>query len=134
MNNKGFTLIEVIIVIGIIGVLATMALIGMNPSSYFQSARNNQREIHVNTIHGALIDYISKEGEYPPCVPDTGEVDATDCESHILNGNIPVDPLGDDCAIDQSGYLIKKSTDYTIGVKANCAEGDEDITAGEWNE
>jgi prepilin-type N-terminal cleavage/methylation domain-containing protein len=53
-NNKGFTLIEILVVIGIIGILATVVLVAVNPSRQFKQARDSQRVANVNTILNAL--------------------------------------------------------------------------------
>lgn len=131
--SKGFTLIELMVVVAIIAVMAGVAFVTVNPASYFATARDQKREVHINSIHGAVIDYALREGELPPCVIDVNtEYDAMECSEYILNGDIPVDPLGDECEGD-SGYKIKKNDDYTIGVSAPCAEKKE-IIVGEWYE
>lgn len=49
-QQKGFTLIEVLVVIGIIAVLATVVLVAVNPSRQFKLARDSQRTSNVNAI------------------------------------------------------------------------------------
>lgn len=53
-KNKGFTLIEILVVIGIIALLATIVLIAINPAKQFAQARNTQRTSNVNTILNAI--------------------------------------------------------------------------------
>lgn len=53
-KRKGFTLIEILVVIGIIGVLATVVLVAVNPSRQFKQARDSQRVANVNTILNAI--------------------------------------------------------------------------------
>src|SRR5438552_2520005 len=53
-NQKGFTLIEILVVIGIIAVLAAVVLIAINPARQFAQARNSQRVSDTRTILDAI--------------------------------------------------------------------------------
>lgn len=53
-KDKGFTLIEILVVIGIIAILATIVIIAINPSRQFAQARNTQRLSNINTILNAI--------------------------------------------------------------------------------
>ena len=52
--NKGFTLIEVLVVIGIIAVLAAIVLVAVNPARQFKLARDSQRVSNVNALLNAI--------------------------------------------------------------------------------
>ena len=52
--KKGFTLIEILVVIGLIAILATIVLIAINPARQFAQARNTQRVSNVNAILNAI--------------------------------------------------------------------------------
>lgn len=60
---RGFTLIEVMVIVAIIGILVTIAVVGM--SMYQGQARDSQRAANATAISEALEKYYLENGEYP---------------------------------------------------------------------
>ena len=53
-SSKGFTLIEVLVVMGILALLATVVLVAINPARQFAESRNTQRTSNVTAILNAI--------------------------------------------------------------------------------
>lgn len=53
-NSSGFTLIEILVVIGLIAILAAIVIIAINPARQFAQGRNTQRTSNVNAILNAI--------------------------------------------------------------------------------
>jgi len=63
MNKKGFTLIEIIIVIGIITILASAAIVAIKPGQQFAVARDTIRSQPLSNLYSLLISYqVSNKG------------------------------------------------------------------------
>ena len=65
-KKKGFTLIELMIVMAVIGILATIALVGLGQAQ--KSARDVKRQATMGGIRTALECYYGVMGTYPGSV------------------------------------------------------------------
>lgn len=59
-TKKGFTLVELLIVIAILGVLATAVTVVLNPAELLAQARDGQRMSDLDTMRTALGTYVSQ--------------------------------------------------------------------------
>jgi prepilin-type N-terminal cleavage/methylation domain-containing protein len=126
-QQKAFTLIELLIVIGIIAVLASAVIIAINPGKQFSSARNSTRESHANTLSKALLSYqVSNSGLLPsgittmmqevcntniPGNPCTNLLDLSTLTPDYLTA-IPLDPKRNSASLG-TGYWVALSHDNT---------------------
>ena len=62
-NKRGFTLMEILIVIGILGILLTVGLASYQASQ--RAARDGRRKVDLEIISQALEIYKSDNGPYP---------------------------------------------------------------------
>lgn len=122
-NKKGFTLLEILLVVAAIAILAGIVILALNPGKQLGDTRNAQRQADVNTILNAVYQYsIDNNGNLPTTITTTvGEICQTGgtCTGLIDLGvlttggeylvSMPVDP--------STG--VGNSTDYTIVQDAN---------------
>ena len=136
-NKKGFTLLEILLVVGIISILAGIVIIAINPSKQLADARNAQRKSDVLTILNAVYQYLLDPGHTVASLNEgtglsVGDVcssgtDAIDMTPDLVGDNatylvsVPLDPI-DGVAGVISGYYIVNNTNGRITVCAPTAE------------
>ncbi len=107
-TSAGFTLIEVLIVVFIIGLLASVVLVGLG--AFRQRGRDARRVADLRSIQNALELYYSKNGVYP------STRNLVSLESELVNAgigvsNIPNDPSGGSAtyqyASDDQSYVLR---------------------------
>lgn len=64
-NQFGFTLLELIIVIGILAILATILIAMLDPFTQFQKSNDARRKSDLSQIKNALEQYYQDNGKYP---------------------------------------------------------------------
>lgn len=135
-NKKGFTLLEILLVVAAIAILAGIVIVAINPGKQLGDTRNSQRSVDVNTILNATYQYYIDNGSLPAGINATAtEICATDATSctdlidlSVLTDNetyitsIPIDPNGD-CDANGVCYEILRNSNNRITVSAPDAEG-----------
>lgn len=68
---KGFTLLEILLVVGIIAILAGVVILAINPNKQLASVRNVQRKANLAEINKALYQYYIDNSRYPVSITST---------------------------------------------------------------
>ena len=125
-RNKGFTLLEILLVVAAIAILATVIILALNPNKQLGDTRNAKRNIDKDSITKAVTEYQIDHGNLPgpDAIPTTLETAAYICKtgqttteqdpcinlSNLTDNNtylssIPIDP-NQPLTSPSSGYQI----------------------------
>ena len=115
-SRQGFTLIEMLVVISLIGILATLAIVSYTGTQ--KSARDTQRKSDTKQYQNAVEIFASKNnGLYPSETNAAGVSAATTLCADILSTTCPEDPR----AADDATFSYKYQTDGSGGASLDAA-------------
>jgi prepilin-type N-terminal cleavage/methylation domain-containing protein len=126
-DQSGFTLIEILVVIGIIAVLAAIVIIAINPARQFKQARDAQRRSDTNAILNAIGQYIADNKGSLPSGIGTTEADAVGLCSALMPTYLPSFPVDPDVSTGaitscsgapSTNYKVSKDSNNRVTVKA----------------
>ncbi len=124
-SQKGFTLVEIVIVIAIIGILAAVTVVVLKPQEIFQNGRNSRRTNDVSSINTAVGQWFNREGQDPSISDPYDELGLT---ATGVTAITPADGIAGEgvdantvTELTSAGYLQSIPTDpsgnqYRIGV------------------
>lgn len=122
-NFKGFTLIEILVVVALIAILTAITFIAINPAKNFEDTRNAQRSSDVTQILNAVTQYTSEQGHL---LSDLGTIPLCDAvapsPTAVEIGSAALD-LG-----DTAGPLVDE---YIVGMPVDPSDSD-DANTGYW--
>jgi prepilin-type N-terminal cleavage/methylation domain-containing protein len=140
-TSGGFTLIEILVVIGIIAILAAVVIVALNPARQFAQARDAQRSSNVNTILNAISQRMADarglwtaSGSCPASLPSTatvvgsgsGNLNLASCLVPTYVSTMVVDPSRGTTA--STGYTVNRDSNGRVTVNAPYAEINIPIT------
>ncbi len=141
-RRAGFTLIELMLVIGVIAILSAIVIAALSPTRQLASGRNAKRQSDVNTILNAVYQYvIDHQGTLPQGIPQGNTpleictVTAGSCQFgvnlRVLTGaylsTIPMDPQAIPTGTGTL-YFIRRDQNSRLTVSAPRAEGSGSIS------
>lgn len=136
-NNQqsGFTLIEILVVIGMIALLATIVIIAINPARQFAQSRNSQRTSNVNSILNAIGQNIADNKGSLNCgvtitasstnIASSGGVNLLPCLVPTYISSVLTDPStgsGNSTTTYNTGYYVSQDATGRYIVSAPAAE------------
>jgi prepilin-type N-terminal cleavage/methylation domain-containing protein len=149
INTKAFTLVELLIVIGVLAILASIVFVALNPLGRFQNARNSRRWSDVTAVLSAIkLHQVDNGGTYLSDISDLSadtyyqigagsscndtcsnptvilQSDCIDLSELVDEGylpSVPIDPNASGASEDETRYYMVRLSTGAI-VVGSCSE------------
>ncbi len=113
-NKEGFTLIEILVVVALIAILATITFIAINPARNFRDTRNAQRSSDVLQILNAVTQYTSEQGN---------DLDSLATAAGVVGGSFQACPLTDVIGTGDADLATALTPTYIVGIPQDPSTG-----------
>ncbi len=108
--KKGFTLVELLIVIGILAILTAAVVVILNPAELLRQARDSQRFSDLDSVKNAIALYLvdvsgtlSVSSSTANCFVYDGDATVDSCATRFASVGTPV--VGTTRAVDGTGWI-----------------------------
>jgi general secretion pathway protein G len=135
-ESSGFTLIEIMVVIIILGLLATLVI--PNITGYTEKAKREKARADIASLEGALELFKADNGFYPTTEqgldslivkPSTGRIPAKWMEGGYFKKGVPLDPWGNRYAYFAPGRRGEGYEIVSLGTDGQ--ESEDDVSSSE---
>ncbi|HOY46538.1 MAG TPA: type II secretion system protein [Candidatus Dojkabacteria bacterium] len=114
-NFKGFTLIEILVVVALIAILTAITFIAINPAKNFADTRNAQRSSDVTQILNAITQFTSEMNNTTGMLTNPGGVAVPTCPSD----GVPTTYIGPSLDAGSELFVVLEPDlvdDYIVGI------------------
>lgn len=133
-NQKGFTLVELLVVIAVLGVLAAGVLVAINPLEQLARGRDVSKKSAITELGRSLNTYITTQNS----LPDGDDGFATVLQTAGEIKVVPENPANVGCSVGtqtaltghQGGYCYVKDANNNFAVYAAAESKSEELVAG----
>ncbi|MFH1188840.1 MAG: prepilin-type N-terminal cleavage/methylation domain-containing protein [bacterium] len=84
-KKEGFTLLEILLVVTAISILASVAIMAINPAYQLKKVRDSQRVADIQTLANAIYQYAVDNGDIPSSIDTILRILGTDTNGCNVN-------------------------------------------------
>lgn len=128
--QKGFTLVEILIVVALIAILAVIALVTINPAEAQKRSRDARRIKELGTLQGIVEQYLADNPDFVGGTAASTDAGGNSCSSGWISASgmdvcnyantVPTDPLNRSAEFVQSdGTVTTGDVYYQVLIDAN---------------